>query len=101
MIARTHFDTRIICLADSQVQIGASARGRSSAGALNHEQRAQLGPCLGSDLYIGDVLARTAINPADDPTRHAALRRPDCTEPDWARCAKAGDFKVLDALLRA
>ena len=84
---------------DSQVCLGALVKGRSASGVLNKMLRASLGPLLGSRLFPAHLFLPSALNPADDPTRNAVVRRPSLEKPDWWSALEQGDVQPFDSFL--
>ena len=85
---------------DSQVCIGALAKGRSSSPILNRKLRASLAPLLCSRLFPHYLYFPTDLNPADDPTRARAVRRPSLLKPSWWTALEDGDTAPFDEFLR-
>lgn len=90
---------RVPILCDSQVTLGCTVKGRSASPALNRELQKSLAPVLGFGIYSTGAYARSAHNPADDPTRGRALGGPTIELPSWWSEASAGDFRNLDSIL--
>jgi len=61
---------------DSRVVLGAWAKGRSSSSHLNHVFRRALGRLALHQLVLAQFWLETALNPADDPSRHKSVRLP-------------------------
>jgi hypothetical protein len=76
-------NSRVVCMNDSRVTVGAVNKGRSSSMVLNGLLRKQLGTTLGYGLYPALVWVSTHANPADYPSRHRELPSPESL-PDWA-----------------
>ena len=55
---------------------------------------------LGSDLYSLFMYFPSAVNRADDPTRHSIPRGPDVDLPFWWSGALHGDFSGHDAWIK-
>jgi hypothetical protein len=84
---------------DSLVTIGASAKGRSSAVALNHEARKGNAHLLAADLYIGGLWTDTKRMPSDYGSRgDRAVPVPAPARP-WVHAFLQGDVKALDKRL--
>ena len=66
---------RSINLCDSRVVIGAWAKGRSSSRQINRVLRSCLGYAVAGRTKVCNVWVGTKSNPADDPTRHVAVRK--------------------------
>lgn len=90
---------RVPILCDSQVTLGCTVKGRSASPALNRELQKSLAPVLGYGIYSTGAYARSAHNPADDPTRGCEVRGPAIELPFWWIEASAGDFRNLDLTL--
>ena len=72
---------RVVNLADSQVAMGAWAKGRSSAFTLNGSlRRATSWQILGRKRLYNSFL-ESAENVSDDPSRFVELRKPKAKEP--------------------
>ena len=69
-------ETRFLGFLDSQVALGALAKGRSSSRSLSFSCRRSAALQIIGGLYPGWNFAPTRLNPADDPTRHVAIRPP-------------------------
>jgi len=67
--ARLMPGTRQVALVDSRVTIGANAKGRSAAAALNAPMLEALPDFLVCDYYPGLGFVGTRLNPADAPSR--------------------------------
>ncbi len=65
---------RSVNILDSQVTLGAWAKGRSSSFALNGLLRGVLGFKVAGRKCLDNLHVRSADNPADDPSRFAQLR---------------------------
>ena len=92
-------DTRVPICGDSQVVCGVICKGRSASPCLNRELRKNIAITLGFGIYSSPGYARSAHNPADDPTRGVSLRSPDCELPDWWIDSVGGCYKSLDRFL--
>ncbi|CAE7600178.1 unnamed protein product, partial [Symbiodinium necroappetens] len=86
---------------DSQVCIGALAKGRSASPVLNRKLRASLAPLLCSRLFPHYLFFPTDLNPADDPTRARAVRAPSLQKPSWWTSLEEGDTAPFDEFLRS
>lgn len=91
--------TRVPIIADSQVSLGAVTKGRSASPGINRLLRASLGPLLGLGVYSSGAYARSADNPADDPTRGQIIRGASIELPKWWCLACDGDFSEMDFFL--
>ena len=83
-IAQETPHSRTPTVRDSRVLVGCRVKGRSSSAALNHQLFKTLPDLLGSDMYTGAELhVNSEFNPADDPSRRVAVRRPIAPRPRW------------------
>ena len=83
-----------ICLNDSRVVVGATAKGRSSAFRLNGVLRTQLPFLLFGDVALALIWVETLCNRADYPSRFLPLPAP-CCPPRWlVRFGVAERFQV-------
>ena len=98
-LAATRPGSRPIIITDSRVVLGASAKGRSSSGALNRPLRAALPYLLGGDLYPGGLHTSSAQNPADAPSRDRAVPEPSRERPAWLDDLERGSYARFDAVL--
>lgn len=87
-------------LVDSQVVAACLVKGRSSSASVNRRLRASIAAHVGQGgrSFIGYV--RSKLNPADDPTRGAALRKPRRAFSKWWHDLEVGNFEELDEFLR-
>ena len=85
-------DVRVPIGGDSQVVLGAIAKGRSASPAINKMLRKSLGVVLGFGVYSSGGYVRSAHNPSDDPTRGVQLRAPTAVLPN-------GGFSWLTVIL--
>ncbi len=69
-------ESRILGFLDPQVALQALAKGRSSSWSLSPSCRRAAALQITGGLYPGWNFAPTRLNPADDPTRDAAIRSP-------------------------
>ena len=90
---------RVPILCDSQVTLGCTVKGRSASPALNRELQKSLAHVLGYGIYSTGAYARSAHNPADDPTRGCRVRAPTIELPDWWLEASEGNFRNMDLVL--
>lgn len=74
---------RFLSALDSQVALGALAKGRAASASINRCLKRSLGYHLGCNLYCGLGYFRSCENPADDPTREVPLRRAADPLPTW------------------
>ena len=63
------FGRRVLLLCDSTVVVGALAKGRSSARALQALLRRFAGLSLSFNITVSLIWVSTDINPADGPSR--------------------------------
>ena len=94
-----NFATRQLLGQDSRVNLGAFAKGRSSARRLNHVEAKAGAYELAADLQIGGLWVDSFRMPADAPTRGGGLVLPVPARP-WVAAFLAGDFAALDARLQ-
>ena len=76
-----------VILCDSQVVIGATAKGRSSSFKLNGILRSLLSSLIVKNISLGLLYVGTHSNPADYPSRRVPLP-PRCKPPQW--CERLG-----------
>jgi hypothetical protein len=88
---------RQLYVLDSQVGIGALAKGRSASPSINNELRLAIPWCIGHDHYPGYDYGPSRLNPSDDPSRLKPLRSPLHPLPAWYHAACAGSLQDLDA----
>ena len=100
LLARSpaNFSTRQLLGQDSQVCLGAFAKGRSSARRLNHIEAKAGAYELAADLQIGGLWVDSFRMPADAPTRGGGIVAPVPARP-WVAAFLAGDLSALDARL--
>ena len=91
--------SRPVVLTDSRVNLGASAKGRSSSTALNGVLRRSLPYVLGGDLYPGGLHLNSGDNPADAPSRGRAVPEPTRERPAWLDELASGSHHRFDAVL--
>ena len=84
---------------DSKVNLAALLKGRSSSPSINRQLTASLANHLGFELFPSFHYVQSAINVADDPTRHPRIRAPAKELPTWYRGAAGGDFRNFDEWL--
>ena len=80
--ARHRPNSRHMFLTDSLVVLGAAAKGRSSAPALNSLLRTLIPTLLGYNFYVGLDYVPTRHNPSDAPSR----QRPVLGKTTRSRC---------------
>ena len=81
------------------MNLGAFAKGRSSARRLNHVEVKAGAYELAADLQIGGLWVDSFRMPADAPTRGGGLVLPVPARP-WVSAFLAGDLAALDARLQ-
>jgi hypothetical protein len=84
---------------DSQVCLGALVKGRSASPTLNRELARNVPYILGADATSLHCYVSSKLNPADAPTRHAPVPRPDWDKPAWWSSLAQGRFDEFDAWL--
>jgi len=102
LLARSpaNHSTRQLLGQDSQVCLGAFAKGRSSARRLNHVE-AKVGAYeLAADLQLGGLWVDSFRMPADAPSRDGGIVLP-LPARAWVAEFLAGDVSALDARLAA
>jgi len=92
---------RVTLLTDSNVVLGATAKGRSKSVKLRRLQQAHVAELLFFNLYVGALPISTHRNPADDPSRSAPVRAPSEEPEDWATRYLRGDLEAIDRRLPA
>ena len=95
--ARERPCSRIVAVSDSQVVVGAATKGRSASPALNGRLQQGLATFLGGDIYTVLAWVPSAMNPGDDPTRDAPVRKPSAPLPDWWDEVASGEQALLDS----
>ena len=73
---------RLVNGTDSRVALGAIAKGRSSSRQLNRVLRHITARCILGRKHFCQFWVDTKSNPADDPSRGVALRKPERCPPD-------------------
>ena len=99
--AQSSPSSRMLLGLDSQVALGAFAKGRSSSNSINAELEKSLPWILGGDIYVLLFWVWTHFNPADDPTRHLPVRSPDTPLPSWWAAVLRNDYSSLDSIVSA
>lgn len=87
-------------LQDSQVSLAALVKGRSSSRSLNKEMRKSIPQHVSNNNRAFYGFVRSALNPADDPTRDTAVRAAAVEEPDWLLDLQQGKFERFDEHLK-
>jgi hypothetical protein len=95
-----NFTTRQLLGQDSQVSLGAFAKGRSSARRLNHVQRKAAAYGLAGDIALGGLWCDSFRMPADAPTREGGIVLP-LPAREWVARFLDGDLAALDGRLIA
>ena len=92
---------RHITLSDSSVNVGAwGVRGRSPSPRLNGFLVDVACDRLALGFYLGVTKVETEHNPADNPTRHKAVREiPRRRAPAWLAALQRGDYRLFDEAL--
>eukprot|EP00435_Cladocopium_sp_Y103_P065292 s216_g27.t1 len=83
-------------LQDSQVSLAALVKGRSSSRSLNQQMKSSIPDHVRFNTRPFYGFVRSAYNPADDPTRDAALRVPSRSEPPWLEDLQKGNYEQFD-----
>ena len=83
LAALRHFPSRIMSLSNSQVSLGCWIKGRSTSVGLNQELQQSLPVHLWCGMTSNGAYIPSELNPADDPTRHVAIRSPSKSLPSW------------------
>ena len=94
-------NSRFIFALDSQVAIGAVAKGRSASYKLNELLCRSIPGVLGSQSQSVPVYFPSACNPADDPTRDREVRPPVDKPPNWWLELCAGNPGPLEEVTEA
>ena len=92
--------TYYVHLQDSQVSLAALVKGRSSSRAINCLLRSSVPHHVGQGVRPFYGYVRSALNPADDPTRRVSLRRPSRKTAGWLDSMEMGDYRGYDRMLR-
>lgn len=86
-------------LQDSQVSLAALVKGRSSSASVNALLRSSVPHHVGQAVRPFYGFVRSALNPSDDPTRRAKIRRPSRAPATWLRDLEAGSYEAFDSFL--
>lgn len=84
---------------DSQVGLGAVAKGRAASSSLNAVLQQSMCYAIGGDVYTLPMYFNTASNRADGPTRGSAPKGPDLPLPEWFGELAQGDADGFDRWL--
>jgi len=90
---------RVLVGVDSNVVIGAVAKGRSGSRRLRRLQQALVAEVLFADLYVGCLPVASLENPSDDPSRRVKVRAPREQPWGWADAYLAGMLTAIDEAL--
>ncbi len=96
---RSEPNTFYVHLQDSQVSLACLVKGRSSSWAVNSKLRKSIPESLANNNRAFYGYVRSALNPADDPTRGETLRQPSSEFPHWWREIEEGCFEKFDSFL--
>ena len=97
VIRRGLRNERVLILCDSTVCVGALAKGRSSATALNWLMRTFVFELMFAEIQLGLLHVGTTANPADAPSRGYSTRAgPAPDAASWAHDVLGGDVAALD-----
>ena len=75
-------------------------KGRSSSEAINKELRRSIAIFVGQNVRPFFGYVRSKSNPADDPTRQQAVRKPVREEAGWWKKIGEEDYEELDEFLK-
>ena len=92
---------RYVHLQDSQVSLATFVKGRSSSPSLNRELRRSVPSYLANRIRPAYGYIQSKLNPSDDPTRSALLRKPVKEPEPWLQKGIRGDFAELDSFLES
>ena len=81
---------------DSQVGLGAVAKGRAASPSLNAVLQRSMCYAIGGDVYALPMYFNTASNRADGPTRGTAPKLPDLPLPEWFGELAQGSTESFD-----
>ena len=96
LIREGTWSSRVLVCTDSNVVIGAVAKGRSRSMRLRRLQQGFVAELLFYNLYLGVLPVASKDNPADDPSRNEAVRKPDPESVPWVARYLRGDLSVID-----
>ena len=88
-----------IHLQDSQVSLACLVKGRSSSTEINRLLQRSIPDHVSANVRPYHGYVRSKLNPADDPTREASVRKASRVSNEWLVSVIAGDFGLLDAEL--
>ena len=99
------FGSRMLFVTDSNVVLGAVAKGRSRSAKLIKLQQQLVSEMLFANIYIGVLPAASKDNPADAPSRCQPLQNSTAlaserSVPAWSRRFVDGDLEAIDPFLR-
>ena len=97
--ARHHPMSRLLCMLDSRVLLGAAAKGRSSSLAITRVLQGALPYILGSQLYPAGLHVYSAQNRSDGPSRWKPVPGPTKPLPRWLEELIDGDTFGFDVML--
>ena len=87
-------------LQDSQVSLACMIKGRSSSEAINKELKQAIPTVVGQNIRPFFGYVRSKSNPADDPTRDQAIRKPLREPAGWWKRVGEERFEEIDLFLR-
>ena len=96
LIREGSHSARVVICTDSNVVLGATAKGRSRSRRLRRLQQAMAAEMLFFNLYVGVLPVGTVDNPADDPSRNMRVRLPAEEPQAWATAFLAGRLEAID-----
>ena len=94
-------DSFYVHLQDSQVSLACLVKGRSASPALNKLLKRSIPFHVAFNNRAHYGFLRSKFNPADDPTRDAAVRQPVIQMPEWWADLEGGRFDRFDNFLKA
>ncbi len=96
---RSEPNSFFVHLQDSQVSLACLVKGRSSSWAVNSKLRKSIPESIANNNRAFYGYVRSALNPADDPTRGEQLRKPSAQFPGWWKELEEGRFENFDNFL--
>ena len=99
-IGRAEHGSYYVHLQDSQVSLACFIKGRSSSKAVNNLLKSSIAEHVGNNTRGFYGYCRSALNPADDPTRKVPVRDPSTTLPSWWNEVANGEYELFDSFLR-